>query len=181
MDTSEAETQVPPPPRWRWLRRLGIGLTLLLTLVVALVGLLQLPPVATVVVRKLLTLAPLNPGYRLEVGRVSGNFFGGLTLQDLRLRQSGRELGYIQLVRVMYRPPRLRPPESRIDELEVQGARLAARRVGSSWDLLGALRKSSDSTGGGGLSVGRLRVRDAAMSARLSPDSVVRLRVMDLE
>jgi len=74
----------------RGLRRLGMGATGLLTVVVVLVGLLQLPPVATAVVRKLLTLAPLNPGNRLEVGRVSGNFFGELTLEDLRLRQSGR-------------------------------------------------------------------------------------------
>jgi hypothetical protein len=130
---------------------------------------LQLPPVATAVVRKLLTLAPLNPGNRLEVGRVSGNFFGELTLEDLRLRQSGRELAVIQRLRVAYRLPRLRPPSSRIDELEISGARLAPRRTDGHWDLNEVLRKSSDTTGGGGFAVGRLRVKDAAVSAELSP------------
>ena len=62
-----------------WLRRLGIAGTALLTIAVTIVALLQLPPVATAVVRKLLTLAPLNPGNRLFVGRVSGNPFGGST------------------------------------------------------------------------------------------------------
>jgi translocation and assembly module TamB len=168
-----------PSPR-RWLRRLGIGATGLLTAVVILVGLLQLPPVATAVVRKLLTLAPLNPGNRLEVGRVSGNFFGELTLENVRLRQADRELAAIQRLRVAYRLPRLRPPMSRIDELEVNGARLAPRRRDGRWDLAEVLRKSSDTTGGGGFTVGRLRVKDAAVAAELSPDSVVGLRVMDL-
>jgi translocation and assembly module TamB len=149
--------------------------------VVALVGLLQLPPVATVVVRKLLTLAPLKPGYGLQVGRVSGNFFGGLTLEDLRLRQSGRELAYVQRVRVTYRLPRVPPPNTRIDALEVQGARVTTRRVGTSWDILDAMSKSSNAGGGGGFSIGRLQVKDVAVSARLSADSVARVRVIDLE
>ena len=163
----------------RWLRRAGIGGTVLLTAIVALVALLQLPPVTTVVVRKLLTLAPLNPGNRLEVGRVSGNFFGGLTLEDLRLRQSGRELVFIQRLRVAYRLPRIRPPASRIDQIEVSGARLATRRQGSRWDLLDVMRKSADTTGGGGFAVGQLRVKDASLAAELSPDSVAGLRVLD--
>ena len=146
-----------PSASRRWLRRVGIGLTLLLTVVVVLVGLLQLPPVATVVTRRLLTLAPLNPGNRLEVGRVSGNFFSGLTLEDLRLRQSGRELGRIDRLRVAYHLTRLRPPESRIDALEIEGARLEAHRRGDTWDLLDVLRKSADTTGGGGLTIGRVR------------------------
>ena len=50
-----------------WLRRLGIAGTALLTIVVTMVALLQLPPVATAVVRKLLPLAQINPGNRLFV------------------------------------------------------------------------------------------------------------------
>src|SRR6478672_11599885 len=138
----EPEAQVPPRrPRRRWLRRLGIGLTLLLALVVALVGLLQLPPVATAVVRKLLTLAPLNPGYRLEVGRVSGNFFGGLTLEDLRLQQDGRELARIDRLAVRYRLPQLRPPDTRLDQLEIIGGSISAPRRGDRWDLPDVMRQ----------------------------------------
>ncbi len=167
------------PPR-RWLRRLGIAATGLLTAVVVLVALLQLPPVATAVVRKLLTLAPLNPGNRLEVGRVSGNFFGELTLEDVRLRQRGRELALISRLRVAYALPRLRPPTSRIDEIEATGARISAHRQAGRWDLLQVLHQSADTTGGGGFEVGRLRVRDAAATAELSADSTVGIRVIDL-
>jgi translocation and assembly module TamB len=162
------------------LRRAGIAATAFLVLIVALVALLQLPPVATAVVRKLLVYAPLNPGNRLEVGRVSGNFFGDLTLENLRLRQSGRELAFIRRLRLAYRLPALRPPNSRIDRIDLDGARLAAHREGNRWDLLDVLRKSSDTTGGGGFTVGRLRVKDAAVTAALSPDSIVRARVLDL-
>src|SRR5262249_50094426 len=157
-----------PRPRRRWLRRVGIGLTAVLVIVVALVALLQLPPVATLVVRKLLTLAPLNPGNRLEVGRVSGNFLHGLTLENLRLRQSGRELARIDRLRVGYRLPSVRPPESRLDELEIVGGSIAAHRQGDRWDLLDVMRKASDTTGGGGFTIGRLEVRDVAVAAELS-------------
>jgi translocation and assembly module TamB len=148
--------------------------------VAALVALLQLPPVATVVVRRLLTLAPLNPGNRLEVGRVSGNFLRGLTLEDVRLRQDGRELAYLRRLTVGYHLPSLRPPVSRIDELAVEGGRIAARRRGESWDLLDVLRKSADTTGGGGLAIARLSVRDVSVSAELAPDSVAHVRVQEL-
>ena len=173
MTTSES------PPLKRWLRRAGIGGTTILIAVVALVALLQLPPVATAVVRKLLTLAPLNPGNRLEVGRVSGNFFGDLTLEDLRLRQAGRELAFVRRVHLGYRLPRIRPPVSRFDEIDVREARVTTRRQGGQWDLQQVLRQSSDTTGGGGFSIGRLRVRHASVSAALSPDSVVGLNVVE--
>ena len=83
------------------------------------------------VVRKLLTLAPLNPGNRLEVGGVSGNFLRGLTLEDVRLRQDGRELAYFRQLTVGYHLPRLRPPVSRLDELAIDGGRIAAARGGA--------------------------------------------------
>ncbi len=174
--------QASPPPRSRkWWRRLGLVATALLVIVVALVALLQLPPVATFVVRRLLTLAPLNPGNRLEVGRVSGNFLRGLTLEDVRLRQNGRELARIGRLRAAYLLPRLRPPSSRIDELEVEDAEVATRRLDGHWDLLEVLRRSADTTGSGGaITIDRLRVRNVAVAARLAADSVARLRLQDL-
>src|SRR6476469_1080968 len=165
MTQPEIDLRQPTPrPGRRWLRRIGIVLTAALVIVVALVALLQLPPVATLVVRKLLTLAPLNPGNRLEVGRVSGNFLRGLTLEDLRLRQGNRELARIERLRVGYELPRLRPPNSRLDELEIAGGSIAARRQGDRWDLVEVMRKSSDTTGGGGFAIGRLEVRDLAVA-----------------
>src|SRR6185295_8694668 len=106
----------------------------------------------------------------LEVGGVSGNLLGGLTLADVRLRQDGRELAYLRRLTVGYHLTRLRPPVSRIDELAIDGGRIAARRRGESWDLLDVLRKSADTTGGGGLAIGRLSVRDISVSAELAPD-----------
>jgi uncharacterized protein involved in outer membrane biogenesis len=157
-----------------------MGVVVLVALTAALVGLLQLPPVATLVVRKLLTLARLNPGNRLEVGRVSGNFLAGLTLEDVRLRQSGRELARIRRLRVAYHVPRLRPPATRIDELEVDGAEIAAHRQANGWDLLAVLRKSADTAGTGEIAIARLRLRDTRLAAEFSPDSVVRARNLNL-
>ena len=177
----EQDPPRPRRPRRRWLRRLGIAGTALLGIVVALVALLQLPPVATFAVRRLLTLAPLNPGNRLQVGRVSGNFFHGLTLEELQLEQDGRELARVSRLRVGYRLTRLRPPVTRLDELEVDGAQVTARRRAGRWDLLDVLRHSADTTGaGGGLAIDRLRVRDVAVAAELAPDSVAHLRLQDL-
>lgn len=184
--TAAASDPRQPAPRSgrRWLRWPAIGLTAVLVIVVALVALLQLPPVATLVVRKLLTLAPLNPGNRLEVGRVSGNFLRGLTLEDLRLHQSrhegSRELARIERLRVAYHLPSLRPPNTRLDELEIAGGSIATHRQGDRWDLAEVMRKSSDTTGGGGFAIGRLEVRDLAVAAELSPDSVAHARIQEL-
>jgi translocation and assembly module TamB len=169
-----------PRPRARWLRRLGMAAAALLVIVVALVALLQLPPVATFVVRRLLTLAPLNPGNRLQVGRVSGNLFQGVTLEDVVLEQDGRILARVSRLRLGYRLPRLRPPVSRLDELDVDGAEVSAHRRAGEWDLLRVLRHSADTTSrGGGFAIGRLRVRDIAVAAELAPDSVAHLRIQD--
>ncbi len=166
---------------WSGLRKLGIAATGLLVLVVILVGLLQLPPVATAVVRKLLTFAPLAPGNRLEVSRVSGNVFGGLTLEDVRLRQSGDVLATVDRLRIAYAIPDLLGDVRRLDRLEIAGARVAAHRGPRGWDVQQVLRASPDTTaGGGGFAVRQLRVRDAAVTATLSPDSTARLRVLDL-
>jgi autotransporter translocation and assembly factor TamB len=184
MTAAVTNPETTPHSGRRWLRRLGIGLTGLLVIVVALVGLLQLPPVATLVVRKALTLAPLNPGNRLEVGRVSGNFLHGLTLENVRLRRSdsggSRELARIDRLRVAYSLPGLRPPETRLDEIEIAGGSIAAHREGDRWDLAEVMRKSSDTTGGGGFAIGRLEVRDIGVAAELSPDSVAHARIQEL-
>lgn len=76
----------------RWIRRLLIGFGGLLGLVVVAFTLLQIPPVATWAVRRLLPLIPLNPAFGLQVGRVSGNWITGLQLEDVRLRRDGREV-----------------------------------------------------------------------------------------
>ena len=177
MTQPEIDLRQPTPrPGPRWLRRIGIVLTAVLVIVVALVALLQLPPVATLVVRKLLTLAPINPGNRLEVGRVSGNFLRDLTLENLRLRQDGRELARIDRLTVGYHPARLRPPGTRLDE-----ARDRRRRDRDpAREPLGPARghaKSSDTTGGGGFAIDRMLVRDVAVAAELAPDSVAHARL----
>ena len=78
-----------PARRWtRPLAILGIGL---LTLVVTILALLQLPPVATWVMRRVITVVPLNPGYELEVGSVSGDWLHRLVLNDVRLVRNSRE------------------------------------------------------------------------------------------
>ena len=166
-------------PRWlRWLRNAGIGL---LVLIVAIIGALQLPPVATWVARRLLTYAPLNPGYGLELGRVSGNLFSHLKFEDLRLARGGRELALVHRLDVRYQLGRFLAGETRLQELTASGVRAVARREGDGWDLAKALRESRDtSKTGPPLVVDRIAVEDADLAAELAPDSVARLRSLVL-
>ncbi|MGH7527009.1 MAG: hypothetical protein ACREMX_09930, partial [Gemmatimonadales bacterium] len=168
------------PPRRRWARLLAIVAVTILTLVVGIVALLQLPPVATWVVRRLVTLVPLNPGYALSVGRVTGNWLTGLQLEEVRLQRDDRELARVDRLRIGYDPRRLRGATVRIRELTVDGARAVARREGESWDLANALRQSDDTAAGGGFVVERLELRNVQLIAVLAPDSAVQVRGLTL-
>jgi hypothetical protein len=164
----------------RWLRRAGIGATGLLVTVVAILALLQLPPVATWVVRRLSGFVPLSPGHRLDVGRVSGDWLHGLVLEDVGLMRDTRRLADVQRVRVGYDPRRLRGANPALDELVVEGARITARRDATGWDLGNVLRRPSDSTGAGTFSVGKVVLRDVQLTAWLSADSAIQVRSLTL-
>jgi autotransporter translocation and assembly factor TamB len=168
-------------PLHRWAHRAGVAATALLTLVVMVLAALQLPPVATWVARRLLPLIPLNPGYRLDVARVSGDWIHGLDLQSVRLRHEGADLGRIERLHIGYDLRRLRGAETRLSELVVDGAELSAHRENGRWDLAQALRRSADTTGGGGaFVVGRVELRNVRLAAQLSPDSTLRVRSLTL-
>src|SRR5690349_4026406 len=96
----------------RWTRLLAMFGTGVLVLVVTILALLQVPPVATWVMRRVLTVVPLNPGYRLEVGRVSGDWLHHLALEDVRLWWKGRELALIDRLSARYDLRRLRDRKS---------------------------------------------------------------------
>lgn len=163
----------------RWLAAVFIAT---LTLVVAILALLQIPAVATRVTGRLLTLVPLNPGYRLEVGRVSGNWITGLQLEQVRLHRGSRELALIERLRVHYDPRQLRGPDRRLRELVVDGARVVARREGDSWDIANAMRSSEDTASASGdFVIDRLTVRRVEVAARLAPDSTARVRDLMLD
>ena len=165
----------------RWTRRLAILGTAVLTLAVTLLALLQLPPVATWATRRLVSIVPLNPGYRIEVGRVTGDWLHRLVLEDVRLKLKNRELARVERLQVGYDLRRLRGSVTRLKELTVDGARAVAHREGTSWDLAGALKRSADTTThGGGLRIDRLELRDVQLMAELSPDSVLRVRGLSL-
>jgi hypothetical protein len=165
----------------RWTRPLAIIGISTLTLVVAVLALLQLPPVATWLTRRLITIVPLNSGYRLEVGRVSGDWLHRLSLDDVRLVRRDRELARVDRLKVGYDLRHLRGAEPRVRELTVEGARAIARREGDGWDLTNALRRSADTTGsGGGFSVERLDLRDVELVAELTADSALRVRGLNL-
>jgi translocation and assembly module TamB len=153
-----------------------------LTLIVAIVALLQIPAVATWATSRLLALVPLNPGYALEVGRVSGNWFTGLELEQVRLRRGSRELALVELLRVSYDPRQLRGPDRRLRELVVDGGRIVARRERDGWDIANALRTSGDTTSAGGdFIIDRLRVRRVEVAAQLSRDSTARVKGLTLD
>lgn len=161
----------------RWPRVLGVVGLSLFVLLIAVVALLQVPAVATWTARKLVGLAPLNPGYRLTLGRADGNWLTHLRLTGVRLVQDDRTLAYIEQLRVRYNPLHLLGSDVRLGSLEVTGARISARRENGEWDLAGAFGDGSDTTEGGGtFALGRLTVEDFQAEAMLAPDSVVRVR-----
>ncbi len=163
----------------RVLAILGISV---LTLVVAIVALLQVPAVATWVTRQALALVPLNPGYALDVGHVSGNWFTGLKLENVNLRRGTRQLALIEAISVRYDPRQLLGPDRRLRLLVVDGGRVAARRERDGWDLANALRTSKDtSSTGGDFSIDRLTVRRLDVAAQLAPDSTALIRGLMLE
>ncbi|HET6798539.1 MAG TPA: hypothetical protein VFH40_15395, partial [Gemmatimonadales bacterium] len=172
-----------PHPERRWTRLLAIAGTSVLTLVVAVLALLQLPPVATWVMRQLVTLVPLSPGYRLEVARVSGDWIHRLVLGDVRLLEQDRELARIDRLQVGYDLRRVRGAVTRLNQVSIDGAQAVARRQGDFWDLARALKSSADTSGPrgqGGLVVDRVDLRDVQLAVELSPDSLARVRGLDL-
>ena len=156
----------------RW-RAAALGL---LVFVVAVVGLLQLSPVATWVARRLTGLVPLNPGYVLEVGKAGGNWFGGLVLEDVALVHRGRELTTVGRLDVRYRLRELVGTPRRLRTVDLDRVRVTAHRVGGRWDVTDAFRKSTDTTSGGGFAVDLITLRDGAIVAQAAPDSVLRIR-----
>src|SRR5919112_3267788 len=171
------------PSARRWTRRIAIFGTGLLTLVVAVLALLQVPPVATWVMRRLVNVVPLNRGYGLEVGSVTGDWLHQLTLDDVRLVRQGRELARVDRLQAHYDLRQVRGSQPRLQELTVDGARLTASRKGDSWDLADALRRSADTSkaAGGGFTLERLTLRDVELIAQLAPDSALRVRGLNLQ
>jgi autotransporter translocation and assembly factor TamB len=168
-------------PQRRWTRLLAIIGTTILTLVVALLALLQLPPVATWAMRRLIAVVPLNPGYRLQVGRVSGDWLHRLVLENVRLIWKSRELARLDRLALGYDLRQLRGSVTRLRELTVDGASAVAHREGKTWDLTSAVSSSADTTKrGGGIRIENLKLRDVQLMAELSPDSVVRVRGLNL-
>jgi translocation and assembly module TamB len=154
----------------------GIGIAIL-TIVVAVVALLQVPVVATWAVNRVATLVPLSPGYALEVGGVGGNWLSGLWLRDVVLRRGDRVLARIERLGASYNLLQLRGPDRRLRHLTVDGGSVATRREGSGWDIAGALRPSSDTAAAGGaFIVDRLTVRRLDIAAQLAPDSIARAK-----
>src|SRR5687768_12483566 len=154
----------------------------ILTLVVVIVALLQVPPVATWAANRLFGLVPLNSGYHLDVGRVGGNWVTGLRLERLRLGRGSRDLALIERVRVAYDPRHLRGPDRRLRELVIEGGTVVATRDRNGWDIANAIRTSGDtSSTGGDFIVDRLTVRRVDVAARLAADSTVRIRGLTVD
>ena len=169
---------MPSPLVRRIGRRLAAFGIAILTVVVAVVALLQVPAVAAWAVNRLVALVPLSPGYSLQIGGVSGNWLTGLQLRQVVLRYHRRELVRIERLGASYNPLHLRGPDRRIRSLTVAGGAVVARRDAEGWDIARAIRSTPDTTGGGGgdLMVDRLTVRGLDVAAQLAPDSVARAK-----
>jgi translocation and assembly module TamB len=165
----------------RWPRRVLYLVGGVCLLIAGILALLQISPVATWAGRRLAGLAPLAPGARLEIGRVSGSWVGGLTLHDVVLERGGRRLAALRTVRVSYDPRGLLSADRRLSLLLVEGARIHTRRQGGTWDITQAFRTSADTTGGGGtFAVDRVVLRDIGVVAELTPDSIARVERLEM-
>ena len=159
-----------PPSSDALPRVLAIAGIAILTLVVAIVALLQVPAVATWVTSRLLALVPLNPGYSLEVGRVSGNWFTGLQLEQVRCCAVAASWPWSSGSSVDYDPRQLRGPDRRLRRAG-PGRRARSRRGGM--PAAGTSRTRSRApaiprAAGGDFLIDRLTVRrvDVAAHAR---------------
>ncbi|MBA3893472.1 MAG: translocation/assembly module TamB domain-containing protein [Gemmatimonadales bacterium] len=149
--------------------------------VVLLLGLLQVPTIATWAAERLLTLVPLNPEYTLDVGRVSGNWITRLRAENVVLRHRGQKIALVRRLTAQYDPRDLMGSRRRLEELVVDGGSVAARRGPEGWNLASAFRTSEDtSTGGGGFAIDELRIREIQATAAVAPDSMYRVRALML-
>ena len=147
---------------------------------VLLLAALQVPGIGNWAGQRLLGLIPLNPDYELTARRVTGNWVTHLELQDVLLRHASDTVAELGLVAVAYNPFRLLTTR-RLQSLQVAGGRIVARRNAEGWDLQGAVGSSATpatdtAASGGSFGIGRLEVRDVALSATLAPDSVAHVR-----
>ncbi|MBA3659863.1 MAG: hypothetical protein H0W67_09720, partial [Gemmatimonadales bacterium] len=165
-----------PPARRRWLRKVLLVVGAVVGLIVVALASLQTAPVATWVGRKLVRLAPLNPGYGLEVGRVSGNWFTGLQLEDVRLNRQGKELARVGRVTVGYDPRRLTGGAIHLRTLFIDGVHAVAHREDDGWDLARALKESADTSSSAPFLVDTVSVINTSVEAYLAPDSVARVQ-----
>lgn len=166
----------------RWPRRLFIGLGIILGPVIVGVLLLQTSPVATWAVRQLVRFVPLNAGYALDVGRVSGNWLTRLQLENVRILHETRELGRIARLRATYDWRELAGGTTHLETVTIDGVRATAHRTAEGWDLANVLRPSTDTTSGGGkpVTIDSIAVGDAELAAAFGPDSVLRVRDLTL-
>ena len=158
--------------RKRVFRGVGYVAIAIAALVIAIVAALQIPAVAGWVGRRLIGLAPLNPGYTLEAGSVGGTWLGSLELHDVTLRHGDTTLAHIDWVRVEYNPVRLLGAPT-LRSVVVRGGTMTAHARDSTWDIAQAFRSSGDTASGNPLAIGRLAIERVSLAAYRSPDSVV--------
>jgi autotransporter translocation and assembly factor TamB len=163
---------------------LAIAAGLFVALLVAAALLLQVPAVGTWTARRLAGLAPLAPGWRLEVGRASGTWFTGLRLENLVLRHGDSTVMRVAEVRLSYPPLASAPGSLRFRTIAVTSVSLTTRRDSSGWDLAHAMEASADTVtkpSGRSITIDSISVGDVDVRAWLSPDSLAEVRDARLE
>jgi translocation and assembly module TamB len=163
---------------------LAIAAGLFVGLLVAAALLLQVPAVGTWTARRLAGLAPLAPGWRLELERASGTWFTGLRLENLVLRHGDSTVIQVALVRLRYPPLASAPGNLRLRSIAVTGVSITTRRDSLGWDLARAMEASTDTAttpSGRSITIDSISVGDVNVRAWLSPDSLAEVRDARLE
>jgi autotransporter translocation and assembly factor TamB len=176
-----------PPARLprRWRRRLRRALhALILTvvvLIVAAVGVSQTAWFKDWLRRDMTARAERLLDARLSIGRVGGNLFTGIVLDDVRLMQAGVPVVTIDRVRVTYRVLTMRRNRIVLDSIELLRPTIVARQTAEGWNVTRLVKPRVRPTGAAPIAFGidALRIYDGRVS--VEPRGGRRTRLEDLD
>lgn len=187
-DPPIVEPGAPPsrPPR-RWRRRLRRAIhALILTivvLIVAAVGVSQTAWFRDWLRRDMMARAERLLDARVSIGRVGGDLFTGIVLDDVRLVQAGAPVVTIDRVRVTFRVLTMRRNRIVLDTIEVLRPTIVARQTAEGWTITRLVKPRVRPTGGTPITFGidALRIYDGRVLVEPRGGRPTRLEDLDAD
>ncbi len=185
-DQEEAAVPAPPPRR----RRRSLIRRLLRALVLAaglLVGTLLLALLATQTEwfqdwlrRYIVRQATQALDAELEIGRLRGNLFYGVALDEVRLVKAGEPVVAFDLIRAEYSVFDFLARRILIDELVLGRPVIVARRTADGWNVARLARRRDGGGGAPAVTIRSLRIYDGDVTVHREEGQPFRLEDLDL-